>query len=77
MLTWLKGVFSSDSCNSFSRSATALTVVTGAWSLVYLVLKNHDLPDPMKIAALAGWMTSPYAVNQARVAFGRSPQQPG
>jgi|GEM_PF-2525052 len=64
MFKWLQDVFSGSDCASFARCATALSVATGCWSLIYLVHTNHALPDPATLTTLAVWMTSPYAINK-------------
>lgn len=62
---YLRTVFSNDDCASFARYATLITVLTSVGILVYLVLRNHALPDGTQILALSAWMTAPYAINKA------------
>ena len=71
MLAYFKSVFSSDSCASFARVATAGTVITGIFSVLHVVLKTHQLPDGGALAGLGAFMTAPYAVNKAAAAFDR------
>lgn len=71
MLSWIKSVLSSESCASFARCATGVTVAIGCGNLIYLVHRNSALPDAPSLVALGIWMTSPYAINKATAAWGK------
>ena len=58
-LSYFRQVFSGDNCASFARYATLLTILTGCFILLYLVLHNHSLPDGAQILSLSAWMTAP------------------
>jgi hypothetical protein len=64
LLEYLCAIFSSSNVASFSRWATACTVLTGCWAVIHLTRINHALPGPADLAALAFWMTSPYGINK-------------
>lgn len=66
---YIAEIFSEGTCASFSRWATAATVLTACWILAHLVLVNRALPDPLVIASLAAWMTAPYGINKVMAAF--------
>lgn len=72
LLGWVRGVLSEDSCASFARCATAVTVATGCWSVIAVVRTQHQLPEAASLAALGVWMTAPYAINKATAAWGKA-----
>jgi hypothetical protein len=69
IVEYIAAIFSADNCASFARWATACTVLTGCWAVVNVVRRSGTLPDPVQIAALALWMTSPYGINKVAAAF--------
>lgn len=77
LVHYIAQVFDAAGSASFSRWATAVTVLSGVFSMLYLVLHNHALPEPLQIGALAAWMVSPYSVNKASGFFGNRSQSPG
>ncbi len=69
LFSYLAQIFD-DSCPaSFSRWATAATVLTACWAVIHLVRANHALPDPLELGALSIWMTTPYGINKVAAAF--------
>lgn len=74
--TYLGDIFSSDNGASFGRWATGATVATGCWALFHLVRHNNALPDPLTLAALAAWMTSPYSINKVAALFAPTASTP-
>lgn len=69
LFVYIGEVFSSSSAGSFARWATAATIATGCWALVYLVRTNKVLPNAIDLAALAAWMTAPYGINKLAAMF--------
>ena len=74
LFTYIASIFNESMPSSFSRWATAFTVLTGCWAVIHLVRLNHALPGPADLAALAFWMTSPYGINKIAAAWG-APRQ--
>lgn len=69
-LQFIKSVFSEpDGTGSFSRCATAVTIVCGVSILCYLIWRNGSLPDATVLAALGAWMVAPYTANSVRRCF--------
>lgn len=73
---FFKDMFSESSAASFSRGATAVTVLTACWSIVYLVRHNRALPDAITLGALATWMVAPYGVGKIAGIFISQPSPP-
>lgn len=54
MLDWIKGIFSGDSATSFSRVATAVSLLFSCEWCTYIVHSTKHLPDLSGIALLNG-----------------------
>jgi hypothetical protein len=74
IFSYIASIFDESAPSSFSRWATAFTVLTGCWAVIYLVRTNHALPGPADLLALGVWMTSPYGINKIAAAWG-APRQ--
>jgi hypothetical protein len=54
-----------DNRGSASRLMMLLHSLAGICWGTHVVIHTHDLPDPMKLAAVMTFVTAPYAVNKA------------
>jgi hypothetical protein len=70
-LHYVREIFDESTPASFSRWATAATVLTGCWAVVHIVRHGHQLPDPLQLGALAAWMVAPYSVHKVAGVFNR------
>ena len=73
MIRYIKSVFSDDSCASFARWATAVTVLTSCGCLAYLVITTHALPDATSLGGLSLFATAPYGIGKLAQAFTSRP----
>jgi hypothetical protein len=62
--TFLKEAYSDNGAPSSSRIHTGALVLSVIIWLTVLVLHNHDLPDAVKIGAIAALIGAPYAINR-------------
>jgi hypothetical protein len=72
LIAYIADIFDATTPTSFSRWATAVTILVGSWALVHIVRRTHALPDPLQLGALAAWMVSPYSVNKVVGIFNRN-----
>lgn len=68
---YLKQVFSDNGSPSASRLLTLLHSLVCCGCLIFIVAKNHALPDGMTLTGLGAFATAPYAINRATTAFGK------
>lgn len=69
---WLAKAFSDNGSPSSSRILTLLHSLVSCGTLVYVVAKNHAIPDGMTLTGLGAFSTAHYAVNRATTAWGKS-----
>ena len=65
----------SDGMYSAARVAFALTISISCAVLVYVVIKNHSIPDAMTLFGLASFGCSPYCLNKGFTAFAKKDAQ--
>lgn len=71
VLPYLKQVFSDNGSPSASRLLTLLHSLVSCACLVFVTAKTRALPDGMTLTGLGAFVTAPYAINRATVAFGK------
>lgn len=54
----------SDGMFSWGRTAASLTTVVACWGFVYVVLKNHAIPDAATLLGLCGFGGFPFALSK-------------
>lgn len=70
MIGYLKSVYSSGDCASFSRWATTVTVLTSCGCLLLVVFKTHALPDATSLGGLSVFATAPYGIGKLAQVYG-------
>lgn len=68
---YIKQAFCDSGAPSSARLLTALTVLTSAVGLLFVVFKTRVMPDGMTLTGLGAYATSPYAVHRASKMFGK------
>lgn len=65
--------FLQDSDGSFSwgRALGTVQALSTCFCLIYVVVKNHVIPDPMTLGGLAAFGTSGYIASKGLTAFSR------
>lgn len=75
-LDFIKKAFSDDGTPSSSRLLTLFHSLVASSCLVYVVVKNHALPDGTVLGGLGAFSTAHYLVNRATTAFGKDKASP-
>jgi hypothetical protein len=70
-MSFLKQALSDNGIPSSSRLLTLVHSLTACGCLIFVVIKNHDLPDGMTLTGLGAFATAAYVVNRASTAFGK------
>lgn len=68
---YIKQAFCDNGAPSSARLLTAVTVLTSAIGLLFVIFKTHMMPDGMGLTGLGAYATSPYAVHRASKMFGK------
>jgi hypothetical protein len=71
-LDFLKKAFSDAGTPSSSRLLTLFHSLVASGCLIYVVAKNHTLPDGTVLGGLGAFSTAHYLVNRATTAFGKN-----
>ena len=71
VIEFLKLSFSDAGQPSSARLLTAVTVLTSAIGLLFVIFKTHTMPDGMGLTGLGAYATSPYAVHRASKMWGK------
>jgi hypothetical protein len=61
----------SDGAYSWGRVIGTVTAFTACWSLIYVVIKNHQIPDAATLGGLAAFGGFGYALSKGLTAFAR------
>ncbi len=69
MLKYLQSVFSAEDCASFSRWATAVTVLASCGCLIFVTVTRHALPEAASLGSLSVFATAPYGIGKIAQAF--------
>ena len=69
MLKYIQSVFSAEDCASFSRWATAVTVLASCGCVVFVTVKTHALPEAASLGALSVFSTAPYGIGKIAQTF--------
>jgi uncharacterized BrkB/YihY/UPF0761 family membrane protein len=64
MKSFLTTFQETDGTWSWARVGASVTVLASVFCLIFLVVKNHALPDPLTLGALATFATFPYGANK-------------
>ncbi len=65
-MSFWREVFSDEGQGSSSRVLMAVHSLVACAVLVFVVVKNHAIPDALTMGGLGAFVTVPYAVNAAR-----------
>lgn len=68
-MSFLREAFSENGIGSCSRLLMALHSLVACGALIFVVIKNHTLPDTLTLGGLGAFVSAPYAVNAARNVF--------
>lgn len=62
---YAKSAFSDNGTPSSSRLLTLFHSLVSCGCLIFVIAKNHVLPDGMALTGLGAFVTAPYAINRA------------
>jgi len=68
---YIKLAFSDAGQPSSARLLTAVTVLTSAIGLLFVIFKTHTMPDGMGLTGLGTYAVSPYAIHRASKMWGK------